>query len=75
LASRAIRGIVLKEERFPPLELPAQNGLYFFRLLRGQSSRSWQQIQSERVAVVRWTGNEPTDYDITLYMTLPKEQA
>jgi type VI secretion system protein ImpJ len=75
LANRAIRGIVLKEERFPPLELPAQNGLYFFRLLRGQSSRSWQQIQAERVAVVRWTGNEPADYDITLYMTLPKEKA
>src|SRR5258708_18539150 len=52
LASRAIRGVVLKEERFPPLELPAQSGLYFFRLLRGQSSRTWQQIQAEKVAVV-----------------------
>jgi type VI secretion system protein ImpJ len=72
LASRAIRGVVLKEERFPPLELPAQSGLYFFRLLRGQSSRSWQQIQAEKVAVVRWTGNESADYDINLYMTLPK---
>ncbi len=72
LASRAIRGVVLKEERFPPLELPAQSGLYFFRLLRGQSSRSWQQIQAEKVAVVRWTGNESADYDIALYMTLPR---
>jgi type VI secretion system protein ImpJ len=72
LASRAIRGVVLKEERFPPLELPAQSGLYFFRLLRGQSSRSWQQIQAEKVAVVRWTGNESADYDINLYMTLPR---
>jgi type VI secretion system protein ImpJ len=75
LADRAIRGIVLKEERFPPLELPAQSGLYFFRLLRGQSSRSWQQIQAEKNAVVRWTGNESADYDVTLYMTLPKEPA
>jgi type VI secretion system protein ImpJ len=75
LANRAIRGIVLKEERFPPLELPAQSGLYFFRLLRGQSSRNWQQIQTEKVAVVRWTGNESADYDITLYMTLPKQPA
>jgi type VI secretion system protein ImpJ len=73
MAGRAIRGVVLKEERFPPLELPAQSGLYFFRLLRGQSSRSWQQIQAEKVAVVRWTGNESADYEITLYMTLPKE--
>jgi type VI secretion system protein ImpJ len=75
LASRAIRGVVLKEERFPPLELPAQSGLYFFRLLRGESSRSWQQIQVEKVAVVRWTGNESADYDITLYMTLPRAPA
>jgi type VI secretion system protein ImpJ len=72
MASRAIRGVVLKEERFPPLELPAQSGLYFFRLLRGESSRSWQQIQAEKVAVVRWTGHESADYDITLYMTLPR---
>jgi type VI secretion system protein ImpJ len=75
LASRAIRGVVLKEERFPPLELPAQSGLYFFRLLRGESSRSWQQIQVEKVAVVKWTGNESADYDITLYMTLPRAPA
>jgi type VI secretion system protein ImpJ len=72
IASRAIRGVVLKEERFPPLELPAQSGLYFFRLLRGQSARNWQQIQAEKVAVVRWTGNDSADYDITLYMTLPR---
>jgi type VI secretion system protein ImpJ len=73
MAGRAIRGVVLKEERFPPLELPAQSGLYFFRLLRGQSLRNWQQIQVEKVAAVRWTGNESADYEITLYMTLPKE--
>lgn len=72
LASRAVRGVVLKEERFPPLELPGQSGLYFFRLLRGESARSWQQIQAEKVAVVRWTGNETADYDITLFMTLPR---
>jgi type VI secretion system protein ImpJ len=75
LTNRAVRGIILKEERFPPLELPGQSGLYFFRLLRGQSSRSWQQIQTEKVAVVRWTNNEAADYDITLYMTLPKDAA
>ena len=75
IAARAIRGVVLKEERFPPLELPAQSGLYFFRLLRGQSSRNWQQIQAEKVAVVRWTGHESADYDITLYMTLPRAPA
>jgi len=74
MAGRAIRGVVLKEERFPPLELPAQSNLYYFRLLRGESARSWQQIQSERAAVVRWTGHDSADYDLTLYMTLPKSE-
>jgi type VI secretion system protein ImpJ len=74
MAGRAIRGVILKEERFPPLELPAQSNLYYFRLLRGESARSWQQIQIERTAVVRWTGNESADYDLTLYMTLPKSE-
>lgn len=75
MAGRAIRGVILKEERFPPLELPAQSNLYYFRLLRGESARSWQQIQTERSAVVRWTGNDSADYDLTLYMTLPKSEA
>ncbi|HEY6842403.1 MAG: type secretion system protein ImpJ [Verrucomicrobiota bacterium] len=74
MAGRAIRGVILKEERFPPLELPAQSNLYYFRLLRGESARSWQQIQTEKSAVVRWTGNESADYDLVLYMTLPKSE-
>jgi type VI secretion system protein ImpJ len=72
MAGRAIRGVILKEERFPPLELPAQSGLYFFRLLRGESARSWQQIQVEKTAIIRWSGHENADYEVTLYMTLPK---
>jgi type VI secretion system protein ImpJ len=74
MAGRAIRGVLLKEERFPPLELPAQSNLYYFRLLRGESARSWQQIQTERAAVVRWSGHEGADYDLTLYMTLPRAE-
>ena len=74
MSGRAIRGVILKEERFPPLELPAQSSLYYFRLLRGESARSWQQIQSEKSAVIRWTGHESADYDLTLYMTLPKSE-
>jgi predicted component of type VI protein secretion system len=74
LATRAIRGVVLKEERFAPLELPAQNGLYYFRLMRQESSRSWQQIQAEGSAVVVWSGPE-SDYEIALYMTVPPATA
>jgi predicted component of type VI protein secretion system len=75
MAGRAIRGVLLKEERFPPLELPAQSNLYYFRLLRGESARSWQQIQIERATVVRWSSQDAVDYEITLYMTLPRADA
>lgn len=71
LAMRAIRGVLLKEERFPPLELPAQGGLYYFRLLRNESARSWQQILVEKAAVAVWPNQAQTDYEVTLYMTVP----
>ena len=73
LANRAIRGIELKEERHAPLELPAASDLHYFRLERGNSSRMWQQIQTEKAASIRWTGSELdwTDANFTLYMTVP----
>ena len=74
MATRAIRGVLLKEERFAPLELPAQTGLYYFRLLRTESARSWQQIVTERAAVVIWTEHDEADYEVALYMTVPPRQ-
>ena len=73
LATRAIRGIELKEERHPPLELPAASDLFYFRLEKAASARMWQQIQSEKLASVRWTGNELdwTGATFTIYMTVP----
>jgi predicted component of type VI protein secretion system len=77
LATRAIRGIALKEERHPPLELPAQSDLHYFRLDRAASERMWQQIQSEKSATIRWTGSELdwSGSDFTLYMTIPSTSA
>lgn len=71
MATRAIRGVDLKEERFPPMQLPAQAGLSYFRLNRAESGRVWQQIQLEKSAVLRWPDMEKSDFQITLYMTLP----
>ena len=71
LASRAIRGVLLKEERFVPLELPAKGGLHYFRLLRSTSTRAWDQIQAERAAVIRWPDEGVSDFQISMYMTLP----
>ncbi|PYJ00912.1 MAG: type VI secretion system baseplate subunit TssK, partial [Verrucomicrobia bacterium] len=39
LITRAIRGVELKEERHPPLELPAASDLHYFRLERAVSPR------------------------------------
>lgn len=71
MRNRAIRGVMLKEERFPPVVLPAQATLYYFRLLRNESARSWTQIQTEKSAVVVWPEQARTDYEVTLYMTVP----
>jgi predicted component of type VI protein secretion system len=73
LVTRAIRGIELKEERHPPIELPAAADLHYFRLERANSARMWQQIQTEKAAAIRWTGKELdwADTNFTLYMTVP----
>lgn len=77
LATRAIRGIELKEERHAPLELPAAADLHYFRLERANSARMWQQIQTEKAAAIRWTGGELdwSDASFTLYMTVPAGSA
>ncbi len=69
LATRAIWGVRLKEERIVPLELPAANDLHYFRLLRSDSQRVWDLLKVEKQAIIRWTGKEEADYNITLYMT------
>lgn len=69
MATRAIRGVVLKEERVAPLQLPAQAGLTYFRIERSESQRAWQQIQNEKALVVCWPEMAGTDFQITLYMT------
>jgi type VI secretion system ImpJ/VasE family protein len=71
MAFRAVRGVLLKEERFVPLELPAKSNLHYFRLLRSEAARAWEQIQAEKTAVVRWPEEANSDFDINLYMTLP----
>jgi type VI secretion system protein ImpJ len=66
----AIRGIVLKEERFPPLELPAETGRYYFRLNISQSRRVWDEALKELELVVRWSmQREVPEFQVSLFMT------
>ena len=70
-AFRPIRGLKLKEERHVPLELPANTGLHYFRVLRGESGRMWELFTSEKEASIRWPSISTSDFKITLYMTVP----
>ncbi|MFT3867639.1 MAG: type VI secretion system baseplate subunit TssK [Nibricoccus sp.] len=70
LANRAVRGMLLKEERVAPLQLPAQAGLTYFRCIRSDSARIWQQIQAEKSVIVRWPNMAASDLQVTLYMTI-----
>lgn len=70
LANRAVRGMALKEERVAPLQLPAQTGLTYFRCIRSENTRIWQQIQAEKSVIVRWPGMGDSDLQVTLYMTV-----
>lgn len=74
LADRAIRGLELREERHPPLELPAATDLHYFRLDHSDAARRmWQQIQVEKALAIRWKTAELewADVQFTLFMTVP----
>jgi type VI secretion system protein ImpJ len=75
LASQRVFGIQLAQELYPPIELPAQVGLHYFRLIPGESARLWDRVQQDKSLAVRWPGLESSDYEITLYMTIPSTDA
>jgi type VI secretion system ImpJ/VasE family protein len=72
LADRAVFGVLLVEERYPPIGLPAETGLQHFRLQRAESQRMWDRIVKEKAMAIRFPGIETTDFSITLYMTVPE---
>jgi type VI secretion system protein ImpJ len=69
----AIFGIELKEENFPPLELPGQSDLHFFRLVPASNQRRWDQIKQDKAISLVWHKAELdlADAVFTLFMTLP----
>jgi type VI secretion system protein ImpJ len=75
LASQRIFGVQLAQELYPPVELPAQVGLHYFRVMRGESARLWERIKQEKAIAVRWPGIESSDFEVTLYMTVPDTEA
>lgn len=71
MVTRNIFGVKLESERTPPLELPSQSGLSYFRLMRSDSARMWDRIKEEKQLAARWPDLENSDFALTLYMTLP----
>ena len=73
LGHRAIFGVRLSLERVPPLELPAEPGLLYFRFMRGESARMWERVRDERCISAKWPSMDTSDYKLSLYMTVPNQ--
>lgn len=71
MRDKLIYGIKLGEERHPPVELPAQVGLHYFRLLRTESARMWERVKEEKKLALKWPDAETSDFSCSLYMTVP----
>ena len=66
--NKAIYGVKLKEEKFPPLELPSQMGLHYFKLNVAESNYIWEQIQAEGDVVIRLKDTETEQMTIKLFI-------
>lgn len=72
MARTRVRGVRLSEERHPPLQLPSQVGLHYYRLNRAESQRMWEKIAAERSVAVNYTGVASGEFDeVSLFMTVP----
>lgn len=71
MVGKRIFGLKLQEERYPPVELPAQSGQHYFRINRQDSQRMWDRIKEEKSMAIRWLGMENSDFALTLFMTVP----
>jgi type VI secretion system protein ImpJ len=71
LARQRIYGIRLAYEAYPPVELPAEVGLCYFRLMRHESGRMWERVAQEKAIAATWPEAESSDFALTLYMPVP----
>ena len=74
LATRAIRGIELKEERHA-LRASRRRGSALFPSGTREQRPNVAADSTEKTAAIRWTGGELdwSDASFTLYMTVPAE--
>ena len=72
-ARRALRGIVLKEDRHPPVQLPSRARRYYYRVDTAENSAAWTQLTQEPVAIIELKSGQSKDYDISLYVLVPPQ--
>ena len=70
-----ITGVLLQEERNPPLELPADSGRYYFQLQTTRSRKRWQDIVEEMKMIVRFLDEDEDieGLEVKLYMTIASQ--
>lgn len=71
MLARPVWGVPVTMERMPSFVLPAQAGLFYFRLAR-EKSAMWNKIREEGAIGVRWPDWEKSDFRVTLYMLVPR---
>jgi len=69
----AIFGLELKEETYPPLDLPALGNQYYYRLVPTSNQRRWDQVKQDKAASLVWNNADfnLSEATFTLFMTLP----
>jgi len=69
----AVLGVELQEETSPPLDLPSQGDLHYFRVRPDSQAKRWDRIKAEQAVALVWNNSEfdLTEANFTLYMTLP----
>jgi type VI secretion system protein ImpJ len=72
LVNHNVYGIKLNHELYPPVELPAQRDLHYFRLDVSERARVWEKIRQEKTMAIRWAGVESSDFDVALFMMIPQ---
>ncbi len=68
---RAIRGLILHEERTPPLELPVKAKQFFYRLDADESGRIWEHFIREPQGIIHFDAPDLSKFRLILYATIP----
>ncbi|XAL98986.1 type VI secretion system baseplate subunit TssK [Phycisphaeraceae bacterium D3-23] len=73
LEGKTVYGVPLKYDAHPPLGLPLHGDLHYFRMQRSEKEMIWDRINDDRAICCHWQGMESTDFDLSIYMTVPQE--